>query len=211
MDLSETALQWGGYSFSAQALWERDGKPVNGRQTCDTHYAPIPLAEVPAGAALAAELGREGYTCTAEPSVSRSKTTTTWTDGRKESETSFGLWFTLKAKRGNGEINCEVRGGGKTPAEAVLSATVVREYSIYYAGPPIAGGKGQKARCLEAARAVMAEHARARNARRIWVAFETRGGRGGWSNKTAHHDYTPLDVIAADLGGEPANPGAPPL
>jgi hypothetical protein len=57
----------------------------------------------------------------------------------------------------------------------------------------------------------MAEHARARNARRIWVAYATRGGRGGWSDKTAHYDYTPLDVIAADLAGGPANPGTPPL
>jgi hypothetical protein len=204
MNFAEDSLSWGGFTFSSQAVWERNGERINGQQHCDTDYAPIPLLEVPAAARFARELEAEGYACTGQPQVSRCRSAIKWEDGREDHGVSFCVGFTLHARRGNAELIWDVRGGGRDPTEAVTAATVCPEPTAHFREAVIAGGKGQASRCLQAARSVFTDHPRAQAARWICVDYRTRAGRGGWREKIATRNFRPLDVIAATLAPAPA-------
>lgn len=189
---------WNGYS---------GGSVIGGPRKSTTMYrAALEADSVPAAEQLIERLEKMGFSL--DDRTLDATRREIWTEGQPV-KVCYSFDHTMRFVKGKAALVARVRSGWfGTVSEAVETATAVVE-AIWHRGDLVPGGKGQLTKCKRIARELWRLHGHLVETEhpQIVVPYLTRGGRGGWKQKTARRQFSPADLKDAPPKVKAKRPG----
>lgn len=198
---SDYGLEWlwagysGGYDISSK-----------GKRSTTMYEATLEADSVPAVEKMMARLEKARFHL--EDKTLKISMQKGWVEGEGTSVT-YGFNHTLKFVKGNAALIVDVHCKWlPSLPEAIEAATAVVE-AVWHRGDLVPGGKGQLNKCKRIGRELWETHGHLVDAPKpqIVVPYLTRGGRGGWKQKTARRVFTPMELAGEPEKTKPKLPG----